>query len=54
MKSRYKGANKSNKSFLKKVIAAAVIIAVFIFAERYVSLDDSRLLQETANVVIKF
>ncbi|MDR2007586.1 MAG: hypothetical protein LBQ34_01270 [Alphaproteobacteria bacterium] len=53
MKSRYKGANKSNKSLLKKVLVVGVIVAIFIFAEKYVSRDDSQLIQETTNIVVK-
>ncbi|MDR0484529.1 MAG: hypothetical protein LBH40_04570 [Alphaproteobacteria bacterium] len=53
MKSRYKGANKTNKSFLKKILVIIIIIALFAFAEHYVRIDDSRIVQETTNIVVR-
>ena len=53
MKSRYKGANKSKSSLLKKLLIVGVILGIFIFSERYVSRDNSEVITETNNIIVK-
>lgn len=53
MKSRYKGANKSKFSLIKRILILAIIIGAFIFSERYVSLDESHLVTETKSIITK-
>jgi hypothetical protein len=53
MKSRYKGANKSKSSLFKKLLIASVVLGIFIFSERYVSRDNSEVITETDNIIVK-